>query len=604
MRAQVGNLNAQLLSGHINVPISEQFAMRLSGQLRKNDGFAENTYTGRDLHNIDSTQLRLSFLYENDNDFSGRLTFEYMEDEGNGTCAIGEGGNPWDVARGFLGISDIRKCAPEPVQYSIIPGDTLQFYEREATSITLRLEKGFENTQLVSITSYRDGDGSSQYSQTGLGPDAPGITEFVVSNPPTDPLWVPLAFSFDFPVRESEDLSQFVQEFRLISDNPDSALDYIAGVYYQEDEVDKNDLFWGEILLGVPSLNGESEWVNKATTESWAVFGQVGYQITDNLKFTLGARYTEDEVDGRVSGLVRALGDKFNPADQVPLTPLNGEPDGMGGIAFYPLGGGFDTPYSESWDELTFSGILEYTVSDDIMIYGNVSQGYKSGGFQDTPSNTAGATVPYDPETVLSYEIGLKSELMDRRMRVNGAIFMMDYSDLQVEFTNDQCLCNIVSNASDAKITGMELEVDYAATDGLLLWFRGSFLDTEYENYVISTGDFSGNQLQRTPDNQVNVGLEYTAEMGDWGRALKFRLAYTWQDEMPWAHTNVSWEDAYGFLDGRIGLSPEGQNWTVALWGRNITDEEARANVIEFLGGDVSLYNPPRTYGVEFAYRF
>jgi iron complex outermembrane receptor protein len=161
-----------------------------------------------------------------------------------------------------------------------------------------------------------------------------------------------------------------------------------------------------------------------------------------------------------------------------------------------------------------------------------------------------------------------------------------------------------VSNASDASIQGAEIEVDFAATEDLLVWFKGSFLDTEYEDYVISTGDFSGNQLQRTPDNQINTGMEYTASLGDWGRALKFRLSYTWQDEMPWAHTNVSFEDAYGLLDGRIGLSPEGKDWSLALWGRNLTDEDARANVIEFLGGDVSLYNPPRTYGVEVAYRF
>lgn len=601
VRAQVGNLGAKLLTGHVNVPLSDNLAMRASVQLRQNDGFASNFYTGRDLHNLDSTQARLSFLYQGDNDFEGRFTLEYMEDEGNGTCAVGEGGNPWSVVRDGLGITDIRQCAPEPVQYSTIPGDSLQFYEREATSMTLRLERGFGENRLISITSYRDGDGQSQYSQTGLGPDAPGVLEYVATGGPDT---VSYLFAFDFPVREAEDLSQFTQEFRLVSDNPESAWDYIAGVYYQEDEVDKNDLFWSEILLGVPSLNGESDWANKATTTSIAAFGQVGYQFTDDLKLTLGARYTEDETDGQVRGLVRALGDKFNPADTVPLTPLNGEPDGLGGINFYPLGGGFDTPYGETWSETTLSAILEYSISDDMFVYANISEGYKSGGFQDTPSNTPGATTPYDPELVLSYEVGMKSEFMDRRLRVNAALFMMDYENLQVEFTNDVCLCNIVSNASDASIQGAEIEVDFAATEDLLVWFKGSFLDTEYEDYVISTGDFSGNQLQRTPDNQINAGMEYTASLGNWGRALKFRLSYTWQDEMPWAHTNVSFEDAYGLLDGRIGLSPEGKEWSVALWGRNLADEDARANVIEFLGGDVSLYNPPRTYGVEVAYRF
>ncbi|GAB5412753.1 MAG: TonB-dependent receptor [Congregibacter sp.] len=612
LRAQAGNMGQQMLSGHYNMPINDKLAFRVAAQFRQNDGFASNQVTGRDLHNIDSTQFRASLLYSGDNDLDIRFTFEYMEDEGNGTCAIGEGGNPWSNARDRLGFNDIRKCAPESVQYSAIPGDSLQFYEREATNFTLRLEKGFANSTFVSITNWRDGDGASQYSQTGLGPDAPGLLEAYGNALATGDIGtaVDLGLAFDFPVREAEDLSQFVQEFRLVSDFEDSKFDYIAGVYYQRDEVDKNDLFWGETLVNslLPtsfgSLNGESEWFNEATTESRAIFGQVGYQITDNLKATFGARWTEDEIDGSVRGVVRATGDKFNPTDPIPLTPLSGTPDGAGGIIPFPLGGGFSTPYSESWDELTFNSILEYTLSDDVLIYGSISQGYKSGGFQDTPSNTLGATVPYDPETVLSYELGLKSEFMNNRLRVNAALFSMDYEDLQVEFTNDQCLCNIVSNASDAKIRGLEIEANFAATDSLLVWFNGSFLDTEYENYVISTGDFSGNQLQRTPDNQISTGFEYTATLGDWGDALKFRLSYTWQDDMPWAHTNVSFEDAYGLLDGRIGLAPENANWSVALWGRNLADEEARANVIEFLGGDVSLYNPPRMYGVEFAYRF
>ena len=296
--------------------------------------------------------------------------------------------------------------------------------------------------------------------------------------------------AFDFPVRESEDLGQFVQEFRLLSDDPGSRLDYIAGVYYQRDEVDKDDLFWGENLLGSGPLNGESAWFNEATTESYAAFGQLGYQFTDVLKFTLGVRYTKDDIDGDIAARVNATEDKFNPGDPIPIVPLTGEPDGMGGLTPYGLGLAYVTDYGESWDELTFSGILEYTVSDSVLLYGSVAQGYKSGGFQDTPPNTLGARAAYDPETVISYELGLKSEYMNQRLRINGALFVMDYQDLQVEFTNDICLCNIVSNASDAKIQGLELEVDFAATDGLLLWLSGSLLDTEYEDYIISNRRF------------------------------------------------------------------------------------------------------------------
>ena len=334
LRAQVGNLGARLLSGHFNTPLSDKLAARFSVQLRQNDGFAENGFTGRQLHDIDSTQARASLLYEGDNAFTARLILEYMEDSGNGTCAIGENGNPWAVARVTAGLTDVRECAPEPVQYSIIPGDSLQFYEREATSATLRLEKGFGSAQLVSLTSYRDGNGASQYSQTGLGPDAPGVQDafFAAAAAGDTANLVAHGLAFDFPVREAEDLSQFVQEFRLVSDDPASAIDYIAGVYYQRDEVDKDDLFWGENLLGNGALNGESQWFNEATTESYAVFGQVGWRFAEQWKLTLGARWTQDEIDGDIAARVNAGGDKFNPADPIPIVPRTGEPDGMGGV--------------------------------------------------------------------------------------------------------------------------------------------------------------------------------------------------------------------------------------------------------------------------------
>jgi iron complex outermembrane receptor protein len=607
----VGNLDSRLINGHYTGGITDNIAVRAAFQYKEDDGFAENWLNGTPYHDLESLQARLSFLYEGDNDLRANLILEYMTDEGNGTCAIGEFGNPWAVAREVVGITDIRECLPEPVQYSNAPpGGRLQGFDREATSLNLTIDKGFSGFTLTSITGYRSGNGESQYSQTGLGPDAPGIQEAFFGALGSGDIGraTSLGLAFDFPVRELEDLSQFSQELRVTSTS-DGRLDWIAGAYYQKDEVDKFDRFWSEILLGAVglapgSLNGESVWDNRGEVESYAFFGQVGYQILDPLKFTIGARYTNDDISGNIRGTAVRTGDKFAPDDPVPLTPLTGEPDGAGGINFYPQGGGFMTPYSESWSEMTLQGILEWTLSDAIMVYGSIAEGYKSGGFQDTPPNTLGATLPYEPETVTNYEAGIKSEFFGGRMRLNGAVFYMDYSDLQVEFTNDVCLCNVVSNASDAKIQGIEFEIQAAPIDSLLVWFNGTVLDTEYEDYVISTGDFSGNQLQRTPETQLTAGAEYSMDIGGWEDGLAFRVNYAWQDEMPWAHTNVSWEDSYGLLDARVSLAPVDSAWSVSVWGKNLTDEDVRANVIEFLGGDVGLYAPPRTYGVDLTWRF
>jgi len=607
----LGNLDLRKIYGHVTGGLTENIAARAAFQYRTDNGFAEDVVNGRDLHDIDSTQGRVAFLYQGEEDFTANLVVDFMDESGNGTCGIGEMGNPWAVSRAFLGLTSIRECMPETVQYSTTPEGRDQFFRRDSVGLNLRLDKGYENYTFTSITAYRSGDGESQYSQTGLGPDAPGLAAefFRRVGAGNVPGAIPLGLAFDFPVNEIEDLSQFSQEVRLTSEPSDSRWDWIAGGYYQQDEVTKFDRFWSEVLLGAigaapGSLNGESTWDNQADIKSYAMFGQLGFRITDTLKFTAGGRYTQDKITGRITGVAVSLGDKFRPQDLIPLTPLTGEPGPAGGLIPYPKGGGYSTLYGETFDETTFQGILEWQASDDMMIYGTVSEGYKSGGFQDTPPNTLGATLAYDPENVTNYEVGLKSEFFDNRVRMNGALFYMDYANLQVEFTNDVCLCNIVSNASDAEIKGAELEVQFAATESLYVWTSGSWVDTEYIDYVISTGDFSGNQLQRTPEFQFNAGFEYTLGAGSWEDALLFRMNYTWQDEMPWAHTNVAWEPSFGLLDGRIMLAPQDKPWSVAVWGKNLTDEDVRANVIEFLGGIMSLYTPPRTYGVDVTWEF
>ena len=116
--------------------------------------------------------------------------------------------------------------------------------------------------------------------------------------------------------------------------------------------------------------------------------------------------------------------------------------------------------------------------------------------------------------------------------------------------------------------------------------------------------DSSGNRLQRTPETQVSAVFDYTAPLGSWGRALNFRANYTWQSDMFWATDNIAKEPSYGLLDARIGLSPEGAPWEVAIWGKNVTDELYRVNIISFFGEEVSQFGVPRTYGADFSWKF
>ena len=201
--------------------------------------------------------------------------------------------------------------------------------------------------------------------------------------------------------------------------------------------------------------------------------------------------------------------------------------------------------------------------------------------------------------------MGAKWDFFDGRARLNLAGFFMEYQDLQVTQTDDGCLCNITDNAADAEILGFEGEFQLQATENLFLFGAVTVLDTEYLEFIDSNGvDASGNQLQRTPDYQFNLGAELTLDAGQWRDALSARVTYAHQGKMFWSPENVQFEEDYGLLNGRLSLSPPDQPWSVSIWGRNLTDDLYRTNIIAFFGDEVSRLGAPRTYGVELSYDF
>ena len=594
-----GNFNDVRATGYATGGLSETVSGRFSFQYRDHDGYAHDVLNDREMEDLRSVQLRGQLLYESrDSDLTARLMVEYSDDDANPPAAIainsptvpspftGDAG-PWSIAREAFGQIrgrplSIRETTPEIPTYLGDPGPTPPQQHRESINLALDVEIPIgDNVIFNSVTGYRDGEGLNVYDQTGIGPQSANF------NP------LPF-FLFTFPVNEAEDIQQFSQEFRFTSDNAESNIDWIAGLYYQNDDVEKIDRFQAEIPVGVPNLNGESRWDNSSTNKSLAVFGQLGYQLTDQWKVAVGARWTRDEKDGVVIGTAIATGDIYNPADVVPLTPLQVVP-------------GFTQPYGNTWEEFTPQLVVEYAANENALLYANLARGYKGGAWEDTPPNgpSTDGTAAVDPETVISYELGGKFDFMDNRARLNFAAFYMDYEDLQVAQTKDSCNCNIIDNASNAEITGVEAEFTIAATENLLVWLSGNWLETEYVEFIDDEGnDNSGGFLQRTPDIQFAVGAELTTDLGDWEDALSFRVNYAHQGELFWAPTNAESEDSFGLLDARISLAPLDETWSLSIYGKNLTDEEYRNHVIPFLGDNISFFAPPRTYGVDFGFRF
>lgn len=591
-----GSYNELLARGHITGGLTEELSARLSFQTRHRDGYNRDILHDRDLDDIRSYQFRGQLLYApSQSDFRARLIFDYTNDESNGFHSVAINGpdpatqGPWSRARDQIGAIlgrplSIRESLPGHPLYKGDTEETPQQLEREAWGLTLHLEKGIGDfANFESITGYRHGEAFNVYDQTGIGPN----NGFGVISPTL----------FRFPVNELEEISQFSQEVRLVSDPVESGLEWIVGAYYQRDEVDKFDRFWAEVPLpALVTLSGESTWDNSATNESWALFGQIGYRFSDQFRVVAGLRYSHDRKRGTVTGTAVEGGDRFNPNDQVALTPL---------ASTFREGQSFTTDYGDSWSELTPQITAEWTPTPDLLFYATYSTGYKGGGFEDDPANAIAARTSYDPETVRNIEVGAKLDLFDRRLRFNISAFRMRYENLQVTQTNQDCLCNITDNAADARITGLELEAQIAVARNFRIFGGATVLDTEYIEFIDSLGrDTSGNFLQRTPKYLLNFGANLTLDIGNMRDALEFHANYTHRGRMFWAPDNLQVEDAYGLLDGRISFSPNGGRWTVSVWGRNLLNEVYRTNIIPFFGDEVSRLGAPFTYGAEVAIRF
>jgi iron complex outermembrane receptor protein len=649
-----GNYKSRLLTGNVNGAITDTLSGRLSFQYRAHDGYAKDILHDRDLDDLDSKQLRAQFLWRPDDSWRIRGIFDYTDDSSNGYNSVAvEGGTPncettylrtnctrpWSNARAYLGLTDPRVGMPNSVQFKGEPVRQ-QFLTRTGHGFTLDVAKEMEFATFNSLTGYRSADSEQLYSQTAMGPEALGwsvprwqaYTAYVNARYGARPQTSNQgSFLFEYSTREKTRAKSISQEFRLTS-NGDGRLDWIVGAYYKHDDIDKDDSFFAENFLGSTANNqplsnslstasGQSNWYNDGKMDSYAVFGQLGLKFTDALKLSVGVRQTWDEKEGNVTGLAVDTGDRFNPNDPRALTQLESlcrSP--AGAVVTVPFGGqcvapnvwkfatgeGFQTSYSASWQQLTPQATLGWTITKDVYSYLTYSQGFKGGGFDDTPGSVAQASIPFDPEKVKNYEFGIKSTFWDRRGRFNADIFYMDYTDLQVVQVNAACLCNQTDNAAAAKIKGVEAEFELMPVDRLRLSLSGSYVDATYEDFIESGIDpttgrnlvSSGNQLQRTPSTQVSAGVNYRLGM------VTFDTRYSWQNKMYWATDNVTKEPSYGLLDARVSIGPESKQWAVSLWGKNLTDELYRSNVIPFFGDEISQFGPPQTFGIDLRLRY
>lgn len=340
-----------------------------------------------------------------------------------------------------------------------------------------------------------------------------------------------------------------------------------------------------------PNMNGLVDFIYGQTTASWALYGQATHQMNDTLDITLGLRYTEDER--------RAF--MFN--------------ESTGQI-------NFEERFRNSghWNNLSYLLTLSYRPAADLQIYATHSTAFNSGGFNSRASTRSSWDQPYDEETVSSYEMGLKSDWLGRRLRLNAALFYNDYTDIQVtqfEAGSGGASSRIV-NAGEADYRGVEIELQALLGEHWRLEASYGYLHAEFDEYLALNPATDRKQdiadvtsITRAPRHNGSLGLVYDLALMPVG-TLSARMDVLYSDSFTF-HPFQNQYDSAGsrtLLNARLQWAeiPLGENGQllVAGWGKNLTDEEYREWGIDFssLGFAGNTFGRPRTYGIDFVYRY
>jgi iron complex outermembrane receptor protein len=357
--------------------------------------------------------------------------------------------------------------------------------------------------------------------------------------------------------------------------------------------------------FGIPSLaRFLSPYVNQANqrvaVDSRAAFGETTFEMTTGLKLTVGARYSSESKSGHTEISDTSV---TNPA----------------------LSSG---PYSKTWTAFTPKALLSYEPVSDVMMYVSATKGFESGGYDTNGTTNAELASAYNPEYVWSYEGGIKTAFMDRRLQINLAVYDAEYKDLQTR-NFDPISGNIIAgNAAKARVRGSELEVEMLPIDWLTLGLSYSYTDAKYRSYLIPNAppspptDNSGHTIPFTPRNAANLRAEthFGAPRGGKiriGADVTYRSAIQFNDANSTPSFIVAKSAYHGVLNMHATWSSSDERFEVTGWAKNVTDKRAiinNADLSNFFdtfaeynkGGYVSIdnWNDPRTVGISLTRRF
>ena len=591
----VGDYDAYELGGMYNAALGDRVAVRVAFKHVDRDGYGINTYDGENFGARDDFVARGKVLFDAGDRLSLLVTADYAEinSEGNAVELLNSTSTPVFEATttALYGSSPVTE---DPYDWEInqVHNDGLTD-EQQGVSLDINYE--YRNgLALRSITAYRKWEAEN----TNLDIRIPANLA-----PATDKF-------------QTDTLSQ---EIQLISP-AGNTLEWLAGLYlYQEDyDIDgirgAGDSFCDPTISTISAQAGAlclaSEQENAIVTsfsqelESFALFGQLTWNISDSWDAKLGLRWSADRKQGDFDDQVN------NPV----VTQFHAQ----------------ETTLGMKRDDSRTTGFanVNWNVAEDIMLFAAWSTGYKSGGF-----NSSGGAQPlgedrriFAPEESTNYELGVKSKLLDGSMTVNATLYRTDLDNFQdLGFDG---LSFVVINAGEVRQQGVEVDINWAPVDPLRIVAGVSYLDSEYRSFEGApplpggaAQDLTGERRNFSPEWQTSLAADWTQSFAD-GLEWYAGASWSWVDEQNVGGSSnnnpQSMQDSFSIINARAGLRSAERDWDIVLFLHNLTDEDYCQTIFDQavgeLFGAVDISNntsvqrcvlgAPRTWNLTASFRF
>ena len=554
--ASYGNYNAVTLAGAIDIPVIEdKFAVRLSGSFQDRDGFTTNLVTGEDINSIKEHSFRMVADFTPSEFVEFILRADYAKTVANSGAPdiLDNGGN------------FIFAPFPAPVDASpfdrTVSIDTTPLNDRKVYGGSLEVNANMGAGTLTSITAYRE------YSWVNVN-EADYTPLNIVSSG--------IAEEYNF----------FSQELRydgVVGDD----VHYIVGAYYSVDNMDVVATnFIGGVLTGAP-FDIPVEINANVQNKGYSLFGEVTYDLSDRLSATAGVRYSDEDQT------------VVHRSDFFP-----GLQTGRPGRTFV-----------RSDNELTYSANARYEVDENMSVYGTFSHGFKAGGFNVFQLSSVefpeDGGQEFNPEFVDNFELGMKSFLLDRRVRLNASVFYLNYKDLQVQQLINNGTLFTTSNAAKATSKGLELELQALLAEGLT--FNGSYgyqdaTYKDFQNANTAGDDFSGNRLIQAPKHTLYGSLKYETEIVE-GYKISGSVGVSHRSSIFFSPVNddVRADGSNTLVNARVALSDGDDLWSLAFFVRNLGNKTYPVSIFNgfvFIGQRLIGLGAPETYGAEVRLKF